>query len=255
MSQFSEFVKSAPPTKPQLPLVHTCDAFHFRDIIAKRELTPAPCSIFKKGESLVYFFYGRPSYRPSETDQATSNPAFMPVSIVLDPKAINDPKRIAPFDTGAFSERLFNEHMHPKMSLDDFLLEASMDMPARLVSKFFESNIGYFRGKPAIVDIPPSEFEAVSYNSLINSSGSAAYDDRASAIEIQTECPVTLTEKNVILVVLPGPFMDERKYRDLITVEWRADVCTYAMHRFNPKEYTSLFYQNIEAFYQKKRYL
>jgi len=177
----------------------------------------------------------------------------MPVSIVLDPETINDPKRIAPFDTGALSDGLFDRHLHPGMSREDFLLETSMDMPARLVKKFFESNRGYFYGSPAIIEIPTTEFEAVSYHNLIKDSSSAPYDDRASAIEIQTECPIDLTKENVILVVLPGTFLD--KYRDVISDDWQADVRTYPSHRFKPNEFISVIYQSIEDFYREKRYL
>lgn len=254
MSRFSAFVKSAAPAEPQLPLVHTCDAFSFRDILDKKELTPAPCDVFS-GESLVYFFYGRPAYRPSRTDKATGQLAFMPVSIVLDPEAITDPKRIAPFDTGAFSAGLFKEHVHPKMSFDEFLLEASMDMPARLVSKFFESNTCYFHGKPALIKISPTEFEAKSYKSLIENLGSAAYDDRASAIEVQAGCSVTLTNKNVLAVVIPGEFMDDPKYQDVLLHEWRANIRTYSVQRRNPNEYMSQICQNIEDFYRSRGYL
>lgn len=253
MCRFSAFLKSATPVEPQLPLVHTCDVFGFQDILKKKELTPTPCDVFE-GETLVYLFYGRPAYRPASTKKATSLLAFMPVSIVLDPEVITDPKRIAPFDTGAFDTKLFAKHMHPKMSLDKFLLEPFMDMPARLVSKFFESNRAYFHAKPASIDITATELEAVSYYSLINDSSVATYDDRASAIEIQTERPLTLTEENVLLVVLPAVCMDTRKYADVILTEWGAKIRTYSIQRRNPSEYMSQICEGVADYYTKERY-
>ena len=183
MSRFNQYVKSALPYTPSLPLLHTCDGFHFRSIVDGQELRISPCDVF--GENLLYLFYGRPSYRTAKDIKASVMPAFFPICIVLKPDSVSTPKRIVPFDSGAFEDGRFSEHMHPKMRRDDFFLEPVPDMPSRLVSRFYGSNDAYFSGKPHTIQIPPIEFEALSYYNLISSQNVSNYDDRNSSIEIR----------------------------------------------------------------------
>lgn len=253
MNRFNTFIKSTPPAEPQLPLTHVCDAFSFRKIVDEKKLKAIPCDVFD-GECLTYLFYGRPAYRLSETNKATSLPAFLPVCIVLDSRAITNPKRIAPFDTGAFSKQLFAKHMHPKMTINDFLLDTSMDMPPRLVKKFFESNKNYFNTKPITTAVPTEEFEVGSYYSLIRDSSTAPYDDRGSAIEIQTSNSISLTKENVLLVVLPGVFMDSKEIMDTICQRWSANIKTYSIHRCNPQEYMSQIYEMVGQFLEDEEF-
>jgi hypothetical protein len=254
MGTFSEFVKDKPLCEPRMPLIHTCDGFAFRGIVGTQKLSPSPCKVFYD-DVLIYFFYGRPAYRTSADDVQTTMNAFMPVSIVLKNDVIHTPKRIAPFDTGAIDEGRYKNHFHPKMKKEDFLVIPSMDMPQRIVNYFFGSNFNYYLGKPLAIDIPPLELEVFSYYSLITETADAPFDDRCSTIEVQVEQPVELTRDNVLLIVLPGIFLDDPKVKDAIDKLWHVQVFGYSIHRGNPKEYIALIYDNVQKFLIDKGFM
>ncbi len=253
MSRFSDFVKSSPCDTSKLPLCHTCQGYDFRNIMEEGNLKPQLCEVFE-GDLLIYFFYGRPAYRVSGNQNATSIKAFMPVVIVLKPEAIERPKRIAPFDTGAYHRGLFSQYMHPEMTCDDFLLDPSMDMPPRLVSKFLSTNIEYFRGTPRVnISIPPLEFEAECYYNLICSKQIAPHDDRSSTVEIQIDSCIQL-KGNVLLIVSPYIFLDQQEVKDAIK-EWGAQYRGYSITRTPPNQYTALIYSEVEEFLLAEGYL
>ena len=174
---------------------------------------------------------------------------------MLKPESVATPKRIVPFDTGAFKSNRFSDYMHSAMRYEDFLLEPIPDMPNRLVARFYESNASYFRGNPATVEIPPLEFEAICYHNLIHSEGLASYDDRNSTVEIQSERNLILDSDIVLLVVMPTVFLDVPELRGRIVRDWHAQVRTYPIHRCNPNEYTLLIYQEIESYLKAENYL
>lgn len=243
----NQFVSNATPCAPSLPLTHTCDSYSFRAIIESSQISTAHCKVFK--ETLVYFFYGRPAYRPSSWNRKIrrSNLAFLPCSIVLRANAISKPKRVAPFDTGAFKRGLYDDFLHKDMEMEDFLLEPSMKMPPLVVGKFYESNVNYYYGRPAMVSIPPVEFEVQSYYDII-SHGSAYADDRGSAIEIQSDQLLTLTSNNVIFVVLPRVFLDENLIQETVLKNWRVVPGLYETYQGDPKEFMSTVYKEIATF-------
>ncbi len=246
--RFNRFVKISKEAHPRLPLLHTCDSFEFRDIAEEGRLIPSRCDVFE--ETLLYFFYGRPAYRPAKGSRSVSLPAFLPITIAIDWKAVEEPCRITPFDTGAFSASMFADHLHPRMSLGDFCLDTTMDMPARAVSRFFGSNRAYYEGKPRAVEIPIVEFEAASYYSLVANNARTDYDDRRSTVEIQGDQVVRLSDKNVLLVVLPRVFLDVPTIRETLVSDWCAEIRTYSFVHCNPREYMAKIYDEVRSFFE-----
>src|ERR1017187_7070133 len=235
MSKFNDFVQSGTPLFPQLPLTHICEAFDFRNIAVTQQLATSPCNVFA-GEHLLYFFYGKPAYRPFRENAATSNLAFMSVCILLKPEALRRPKRVAPFDTGAFQNGLFKDQMHPKMKLDDFLLDPTYDMPARVVGRFYDSNKAYYSESPVQITIPPLEFEAASYYGLISAKATTPTDDRRSTIEVQSDSAIALTTDLVLLIVLPRVFLDDSGFRTACSA-LATDIRMYSTYHCSPREY------------------
>ena len=259
MGRFNEFVKSSGPLSPSLPLFHTCEGYSFRGIVESKQLHTAPCKFFN-GENLLFMFYGRPSYRlediaKGEETKATKLSFFFPVCIMVKPDSVPTPKRIAPFDTGAFKRKLFAEHMHPKMNCNDFLLDPTLDMPNRLASRFYGSNQSYFNGVPLSIEIPPIEFEAISYFNLINSDASGEYDDRNATVEIQSESNLILDSNAVLLIVMPTIYWQDMEFGKAIRAAWHTDVRTYSIHRGHPNEYVQLIYREVEEYLKEKSYL
>ncbi|HMF85644.1 MAG TPA: hypothetical protein VK598_04765 [Nitrospiraceae bacterium] len=207
-----------------------------------------------KPDKLVYFFYGRPAYRPSHGDEAVSLPALMPVCLLFRPEAVRHIKRIAPFDTGGFRDELFKKHMHPRMKVDDFLLDCAVDMPGRVVTCFFGSNRAYFFGQPRTLSIASRQHEAESYQSLISDKGSTTIDDRRATIEIQTDRSIAIGPKSVLLVVLPTALLDD-DFSSSLSKKWSAEVARYSTHHCNPREYQSRMFEEVEKYLIKHHYM
>lgn len=252
-SRLSHFVRPASP-QALLPIMHTCDCYGFRGILEAGQLDPAPCKVFS-GEPLVYLFYGRPAYRPSLLGEATSHGAFMPVSIVLREDTVPVPKRIYPFDSGAYAHGLFKDHIHPRMSMEDFQLSPGLDMPARLVTQFYGSNENYYLGQPHSQEIPPLEFEVALYYNLISGKAKTHYDDRRSAVEVQTDAPIPLNKETVLLVVLPTIFLDVPDIRRKLLADWSAQVRTYHIRHSNPNEHIGYVNEEVRTFLKTHRYI
>jgi len=125
-----------------LPLVHTTDVYRFTNVLEDGVLEPRECDVFK-GEPLLYFFYGRPSYRINASEGATGLDHYLPVCFLFRNSAVTPIKRIFPFDSGGFHNELYADAFHKEMKLDDFGLEPDQDTPGRVISLFFESADAY----------------------------------------------------------------------------------------------------------------
>ncbi len=251
--RFSEFVLKSAPCNGRLPIIHTSDSYGFRNIVTDSKLLPQKDSIFQD-ELLLYFFYGIPAYRLSGTKIPTSQDVFMPVAMLLRSDALKEVKRIAPFDTGAFAKGIYRDYIHPKMKIEDFLLPPSLDTPAYLINLFYGSNTNYFSGIPiSDLNLPSIEFELNCYHDLIKVKGGTIFDDRCSTIEIQSDKPFDLLNKDVLLVVLPGIFLDIPDIKEIITKKWEAEISPYAIHRGNPNEYIGIIYEAVRDYLIKNK--
>lgn len=221
------FIKDCKPTKPELPIIHTCLGYDFRNILESKYIRPMKGRHFG-GQYLAYFYYGRPAYKPSCDNKPKKPwlPVRLPVSFVIDYKTLRKPARIALFDTGAFDKLFKKNHFHSKMSIRDFLLEPSLDIPSHVVSKFFGTNNKYIKGiAKETLKIPSLEFEAQSYYNLITDNNFDHYDNRKLSIEIQINYSLSLVSSNVLLVVLPDSLLQDAE--KIIINEFNAEVKSY----------------------------
>jgi len=124
-----------PAAAPRLPLVHTTDSYRFLNAFEDGELMPKACNVFA-GEPLLYFFYGRPSYRVNSNEPPTSLDHYLPVCMLFRAESVQPIKRIFPFDSGACDNELYDNALHRDMNLEDFGLEPSPDTPGRVISFF-----------------------------------------------------------------------------------------------------------------------
>lgn len=251
MGRFDDFVRQAEVALPILPLCHTCEAIDFRQIMRENKLDVTECPHFNN-QPLLYFFYGKPAYRTAKDDQATSANAFLPVAILVRSELQQGLERIAPFDTGAYG--MYSRHTHPKMQCEDFLLAPNLSTPGRVVSRFFGTNKNYFDGTPTRIVIPPLEFEAFSYQELIHDKSSTQYDDRRNLIELQFSESLSL-DANVLLVVLPGIFLDIAEVQATLVNRWKAEIRHYRTHHGNPRDYVSDIYGLVEDYLKSNSYI
>lgn len=250
-TRFNDFIKKHPSLEKILPLIHTTDGYSGRDIIDNKELCPDMCPVFN--ENLLYFFYGRPAYRVGDTKNATSQICFMPVCFVLKPEAVSSIKRIFPFDSGAFNRNMFEKYMHPKMKKEDFFLDISLDMASRVVSFFYGSNYKYYSGEVQQPEIPCDQFEVESYYQLIADKNKTDHDDRCSTIELQTDNVTRIIKDNILLLVLPICFLDDKNVKQFIT-EWGVKYIGYKTYHGKVLEYMSELRKIVEDFLKEKGY-
>jgi hypothetical protein len=109
----------------------------------------------------------------------------------------------------------------------------------RIVQAFFETNGSYYLGEPRKVFMPPTGgHEVEGYWQLITANGEANYDERRSAIEVQSRVAVSLRD-NVHAVIMPTIFLEQIEVRRVVVQDWRALPITYDTYRGGiPNEYT-----------------
>src|SRR6202040_3163431 len=152
------------PAAGLLPLVHITRAYAFDQIIDGDTLEPNDCDVFK--EKLIYLFYGRPAYRAKEGNNARLEFEW-PIVFVFDAEKISGIKRIFPFDTGAFVQRLYSQFFDHRSELMDFALNPNLESVRQLVGAFYRDNDEYYRGETRKnVDIPLRQFEAQGVHEL-----------------------------------------------------------------------------------------
>jgi hypothetical protein len=232
-----KIVMGSAEAKPRLPLVHSTDSYALADVLETGTLVPQDCKVFT-GEALTYFFYGRPAFRPNMDAEPSSLKHYFPVCLLFRPEWTINIRRLFPFDSGAFHNELYGAYLHKKMKLGDFGLEAHMETPGKVISRFFGSVPAYLRADPKPPSaIDPAEFEAHSYLALIQSKEGNAIDSRGSGIELQTADAIPIGGA-VAAIVLPSTFADGSMGTKLKNLG--IDVLPYRVHeRSRPGEYTS----------------
>jgi len=207
---FREWVDKQPdPGWGLMPLTHITKGIGAEDIIRSGRVAATPCDTF--GESLAYFFYGRPAYRVSG-DGATKVEAACPYCFIFDPLLIKEAKALHAFDTGAFSARLYKHILLDEMSVADFSLDRDERRPNRIISAVFTTMQTYFDGDTTKVITPEKgarawEFHARSYLQLLTSPGRNEPDDRVCSIEVTFGDSVPL-DGHLRAVVVPHTLWD-----------------------------------------------
>ncbi|WP_145984275.1 hypothetical protein [Bradyrhizobium nitroreducens] len=243
-------IQKQPAATPYLPLVHTTDVYRMTNVLEDGVLEPRECDVFK-GEPLLYFFYGRPSYRINSNEGATGLDHYLPVCILFRSNAVAPIKRIFPFDSGGFHRALYADAFHKDMRLDDFGLEPNTDTPGRVISLFFESADAYLRARSApAVSLDPSELEAKSYLALISQRLSNTMDNRVSGIELQFEGPLAI-DGAIEAIILPdtlycSPFIQSKLTRSKI------EALPYPqIDRQRPSEYVTKIFDLCFEYYRR----
>jgi hypothetical protein len=252
---FKEYFDSNDINLQLLPLCHTTDGFFARDILKFKRFEAKPCDVFE-GERLLYFFYGKPTYRLSNLDTSTSLGSYWPVTFLISADKI-EPNRIFPFDSGAFCKDRFNNFYRKEMEISSFQLKNTITNVPNFIGYFYENNNNYYLGKPIeskSLDIPSTFFELESYYEAIKHKSISNSDDRNSTIEIQTNHEIPLTNKCLELVVAPQVYFDDEEFRDSL-LEHAKEVRGYQTSRGNPREFHKAIFNEVHGFMQKSKFL
>lgn len=208
------------PAPKSLPLVHSTTCSEFPAIASSGALQPNLCPIFS--EPLIYFFYGRPAYYPRRVGRMPSTKiTYCPICFVFRPQAATQIARVYPCDSGALQRGNFAEHI-PPADRDKYELSGGLEYARRLVAAFFDSNGSYYLGKAREgLTFLAADQDSPRYYGLITCPRDVSYDERRSAIEVQTRQAIGLSDQ-LHAVILPGRFLDEGSVRETIVEQWGA---------------------------------
>lgn len=216
MTPFRSFSREH-PGQPRLPLMHGTTVKTFFDL----EKQPPPtlktsrCRIL--GEDLLYLFYGKPAYVVSQNKKPETQTKLLPVLLVLKPDASVAPKRIFPFDSGAFKNNRFERYTEG-FDLEEFNVGPSPDILPHFVTAFFATNAFYVKGEARSGVVVPEPALAVrAYYELITATGQQEFDDRRAAIEVQLASGLTLTGQT-LAIIAPERVLDAPEAQALISI-------------------------------------
>lgn len=235
-----------------LPIVHSSESKNLRPIIAAGKIAVTQCDTFT-GESLAYFFHGRPSYRKAYDQPKDWQ---LPFVLVLKRTCLLNVKRIFPFDSGAFfSNRL------PRY-LSDFKVDgydvapngsAAIDL---LIDIFFGGDEDYLHARARPFDevkhrrklgVGHSEIQALC--AMYNRDQVRA-DDRAFAIEIQSDQDVAISD-HLVGVVMPRPYFDDPELKQRLKDISKLQVRSYDVFPLSTEAYMAVIYQQVKEIYKK----
>ncbi|MDE8763646.1 MULTISPECIES: hypothetical protein [Rhizobium] len=201
-----------------LPLIHITPAYRFAEIIPGDELIPVWCEIFQ--QELIYTFYGRPAYKSQ--DMVNSELEFnWPIVLLFDHANVGEIKRIMPFDSGAFNDRIYANYFHKDSQMLDFELPGDIGYATALASIFYTSPQRYMTANAdRNPNIGLSHFEAQGVQALnqvpvFSRRTGERRDERSSTIEVQIGEKIKLID-NVMAIILPQQYVDHEEIMDAV---------------------------------------
>lgn len=221
-------------------------------ILESGEVGTTLCPVFDP-DHLNYFFVGRPAYKSK--DCAQSDYWLLPIVFALKPPLAIKPKRIFPFDSGAFSAGLFGDEFFD-FSLEDFAIPSEYANIRKVIDSFFGSNERYIALKPKSKDEVTAEFSLQSTGfpiaalaRIFNKPHSAEFDDRNAAIEVQYDVDVPVTSTSALGVVLAEDWLDDPAVEAALT-SLGCPIKTYPVYPIRRESYYSKIYELCqEIFY------
>jgi hypothetical protein len=230
--------------------------YRFRQIRADEKLEPTIDTIYPS-ETLLYFFYGRPSYRPHVMKNTVTAKALLPICLVVSPKIAEKATRIMPFDTGAFANKAMHPPMHDDMRLKDFELEVTADAPMRIIQTFYGNEKNYYHARARSTVDGYDEYEDLevdSYRRLLNHRANTEFDDRVTAIEVQLNRQISL-QGNIEAAVLPKPFLDRPGIIEQVE-SWGGIAIPYNVkEEFIPREIQGAIFDRLTEFFEDRKFL
>ena len=221
-----------------LPIMHSCDGFDCESIIEDMYLKPTMCPVFNK--ELLYFFYGKPSYPVGEKEQYNrTDELCCPVCFIIDIDKI-DIYRVFPFDSGAFSTKMYSQFIHRHMHINQFEIDNNCNAIRAYVSVVFGSNWKYLRGISV-----EKEAENTYVNALLkmlSANGGFEIDERSNTIEVICKKAIDVS-REVRGLVLPENLARKKAISDFITSNG-IDYRTYEVRNMTaPTRYNETVFQ------------
>lgn len=199
---------------------------------------------------------GRPAYKAAGKDLMHWE---LPSCIIAEFSSPS-PKRIHPFDTGAFS-RGFLPNYSTIIPLDEFALSANQNVAGKYIGTFFGNNRMYYLGKSLQKNefirqhgILPTETSTQALLAILSGDRIAKeLDERRSAIEYQFDKEISLTDGSVIATVIPEIYLEDKPFIESIENNG-INVITYPIFPIYSDYYYYALYERCSAFFEKNGY-
>ena len=205
-----EFLQHSNAGAPDLlPLVHTTQGHNLFDIINARRLVATDCDVFE-GVKLCYMFLGRPAYKVRPSD----DPLYweLPIAFVTKFPTVPQPKRVFPFDSGAFRRSLLPRSI-TAFPIENFNMSGDNSLISRFIAVFYGSNEAFYKGKAYSTDrireehiIGVEHMEVEAAISLHQGRLTGAFDDRAKSIELQYSEDIEFRQGDLLAIILPEQY-------------------------------------------------
>lgn len=241
---------------PILPLTHKVDSYDAIKILNTSYIYPTECDVFE-GEDLIYLFYGIPSYIVSANVNSKNNGSYFPVCFLLKNDNINI-VNVFPFDSGAFSLKMYENYINNKMNIYDFALKTDFDYISRFIATFYNTNDDYYSGKTKnnlneLNYEPYEDFHIAAYINLITNDGTAKFDYRANTIELISNKRINIRD-NLIALFVPFDLSRTKIVKDLKFSG--VDIVTYPTFRGDhPESYNAIIKRDVYMYLKNKNLL
>lgn len=243
-----EFLTSTAPTPATraLSLVHCTTVGAGLRVLESGKLNPTRCKVYK--DDLLYLFYGRPAYKPSQGGGPSAIVEQAPVCFIFDPGILRDAKRMLPFYSGGFAR--YKAHVGTNLKRGDFELSGDELIPRRLVDAFFETNRNYYYQQSTLREgsLPLSRQSARALARLIADPNIRADDDRCGTIEVQFALGIDLAAA-LQAIIAPSQFFDDPVFKTAQAASPSMAPITYPIYgRMDPIGFANTIYERVEAF-------
>lgn len=226
-----------------LPVMHSCEGFDFERILEDYLLKPTMCPVFN--EELLYFFYGKPSYPVGEKEKYNRTDVLCcPVCFIVDIDKINI-YRIFPFDSGAYSNGLYEQFIHRHMQITKFEIENNSQSIQAYVSVVFGDNKNYIHGTTQSQD--HEDTCVSSLLRMLSADGAFKIDERSNTVEVICKHSIDV-RKEIRGVIFPEVLLRKKVVSDFIknnNIEYK----TYEVrNKTSPVRYNEIVFQLSKQF-------
>lgn len=257
MKTLAEFLlRNSVQAGGNLPLVHSTPAYHLRSFLDCNELSVSPCDVFAN-EKLNYFFVGRPAYKYVSQESEAAYWEY-PCCFIFDFSTVTDIRRVFPFDSGAFSRKLYPNYIQ-MMPMESFNVGAIADAPAKIVGAFFGSPQNYFGLNPKAekefvreYSLTAMDAEIKALHRLSTERSAATFDDRRLTIEVQTGQSLDLAIQRPMAVIAPSQYYDDPDFRKHVVEVWGAEPISYPVFSLSIANVYAQIYERVQQFYTRK---
>lgn len=256
MTPLQKILRKSNSTQKLLPFVHITDAYGMMRIIKKGKLITNYCKVME--EKLIYMFYGRPAYRAKHDGEIELN-ANLPIALIFEPSELaRNIKRIFPFDSGAFEDKLLERFFHRRSEKEEFELSGDIKNALALVDYFYGTNYHYMSGgaKKNSNDIDVFEFDAEGLTALAEArfpsskDGTPEPDQRCNAIELQFDKNIKIAD-HISHIIYPKIAMENDDFRKFASKLKNTKLEDYkTINGHDTAQIRALFYEKVIENYQ-----